>query len=366
MKTVRSFFRLTALMCAGIGSAHAQLSLGLSAGVERIENPLLESVSPGGVTVLRVAPTYTFEAQGDRMRMRFTAGAVVERSSNTALVASREYPSLGYSWAYNWPTSTLELRASLTDSATRNTEFRDLGRVTIDTRERALEAGVRWDQEITARTRVILGLSTGRTSFDSALLEGYREQELSSRFTWEANERMVYFFEPSYQRLLPSGQGLDASQSRWLVGARGELAPSWSLTASAGQARSRGSLPSRGTVTQLQLTYTGSLVTTGIEWSRDLTASGTEAVYVATQSLGLRVGYRIAEGALLQLGYLQSRSDGPTGGRGSTFSLSLENELSAHWTSVLGFEDRKSRDESRNTGRGRAFRAGLTYAYPGR
>ncbi len=87
----------------------------------------------------------------------------------------------------------------------------------------------------------------------------------------------------------------------------------------------------------------------------------------STQAFGLSVGYRISEGAQLRFGYEQSRSDGTTGGRGNTFSLSLENELSAHWRSTVAFEDRRSQfDEPPSEGRGRAIRVGLTYVYPGR
>lgn len=366
MKTARTLLTYAAVLCACLGTAHAQMTLGLTAGVDRIDNPLLDAVNPGAVTLLRVEPTYAFVSESDRVRQRFSAGVVIERSSNTALLASREYPSLGYTWAYSSPTSSLELRAALADSATRNTEFEDAGRVTIDTRERTLEAGARWDQELTSRTRLVMELTSGRTRFDSALLEGYREQRLTSRFNWEANERLVYFFEPSYQRLLPSGSAPDASQSRWAVGMRGDLSSEWSLAASAGHARARGARVSKGTVTQLQLTYTGSLVTTGLEWSRDILASGTEAAYVTTQALGLRVGYRVAERSTLRFSYAQSRSDGGAGGRGSALGLAWEQELGANWTSSVGFEQRRSKDAAGATGKGKVIRAGLTYAYPGR
>ena len=366
MNPAKNFLGAAVMLYLGLCTAQAQMTLGLAAGVDRIDNPLLDAVNPGGVTLLHVEPTYAFVWESDQVRQRFSAGAVIERSSNTALLASREYPSLGYTWGYTWPTSTLELRAALTDSATRNTEFEDTGRVIIDTRERTVEAGVRWDQEITARTRLVLELSSGRSRFDSALVEGYREQRLTSRFNWEANERLVYFFEPSYQRLLPSGSSPDASQSRWMLGVRGDLSSEWSLVAAAGHARARGSRESKGTVSQLQLTYTGRLVTTGVEWSRDVAAGGTESAYVTTQAMGLRVGYRMAERSMLRFSYSQSRSEGGAGGRGSAVGLTWEQELGANWTSTVGIEERRSKDETGSTGKGRAIRAGLTYAYPGR
>lgn len=366
MMPLKTLFRVAAVLGVGVGSAHAQMSLGLTAGVDRVENPLLEPVSPGSVTLFRVEPTYVYLAQGDRIRQRFSAAAVVERSSDTALLASRQYPSLGYMWTYSWPTSSLEFRTALTDTATRNTQFRELGRVTVDTKERQLDAGVRWDQELTPRTRMLVDMSTGRTRFDSDVFEDYREQRASTRFSWEASERMVYFFEPSYRKLMPTGTDPDTSQNRWLIGVRGDLTPEWSIAASAGHARARGFQASKGTVTQLQLNYTGSRFTSGLEWARDLDTGGTEAVYVSTQSIGLRFGYRVAEGTLVRLGYAHSRSDGPTGGRGSTVSLNLDHELSAQWTWTMGFEDRRSSGETRETGRGKAIRAGLTYAYPGR
>lgn len=366
MKRVHTLLSAAVVSCAGTNIAHAQHSVSLSTGIERVENPLLSSTSPGGVTVLRIAPNYVYEAQGDQTRSRFSAGAVLERSSNTALVAHRDYPNLGYTWAYSWPTASVELRASLAESATRNSEFRDLGRVTIDSRERSVVTGAVWDQEITARTRWALSVDNTRVSYNSALLEDYRELGVSSRFSWDATERDSYFFEPSYARLTPSSASAVASQTRWLVGTRKGLTPDWSLTAHAGQARTGGIQKSKGTLGRLQLTFSGSRLSSEVEWSQDVTASGFAAAYVQTKALGLRLSYRIAEGVAVLASVSRSESGGVSGGRGSSFALSLENELSPHWSSTLGFEDRQSRDASGTSGKGWAIRAGVVYAFPGR
>ncbi len=366
MQRVGSLLIAAVVLCAGMTFVHAQHSVSLTTGIERVENPLLSSTSPGSVTVLRIAPSYVFEAQGDRTRSRFSAGAVLERSSNTALVAHRDYPSLGYAWAYSWPTASFEVRTALAESATRNSEFRDLGRVTIDSRERSVVTGAVWEQEMTARTRWALNVDNTRVSYDSTLLEDYRELGVANRFSWDATERDVYFFEPSYARLTPSGPSAVASQTRWLVGTRKSLTPDWSLTAQAGQARTGGIQKSTGTLGRLQLTFSGSRLSSEFEWSKDVAASGLAAAYVPTKALGLSLGYRIAERATIQARAARSESGGVSGGRGSSFSLSLETELGSHWTSTLGFEDRKSRDASGTSGKGWAIRAGVAYALPGR
>ena len=366
MQRVPTYLRAAVILCVGSGIAHAQHSVSVSTGIERVENPLLSSTSPGGVTVLRIAPNYVFEGQGDRTRSRFSAGAVLERSSDTALVAHRDYPSLGYTWAYSWPTASVELRASLAESATRNSEFRDLGRVSIDSRERSVVTGAVWDQEMTARTRWAVSVNNTRVSYDSTLLEDYRELGASSRLSWDATERDLYFVEPSYSRLTPSGGGTVASQTRWLVGTRKGLTPDWLLNAHVGQARTGGIQKSKGTLGRLQLTFSGSRLSSEVEWSQDVSASGLAAAYVQTKALGLRLGYRIAEGVAIMASAARSESGGVSGGRGNSFAISLENELSPHWTSTLGFEDRQSRDASGTSGKGWAIRAGVVYAFPGR
>lgn len=366
MKRVNTLTSLAVLLCSWPNEGNAQQSVSLSTGLDRIENPLLLSESPGGVTVLRIAPNYVFEIQSDRARSRFTAGAVIERSSNIALLANRQYPSLGYTWGYSWPTSNLELRATLAESSTRNSELRELGRVTTDSREKSVVTGGQWDQELTARTRLILNLVNTRVSFDSTLLEGYRETGFSSRFSWDATERTQYFLEPSHTRLMPSGGGTDASQTRWLLGTRNELSPVWAFSASLGQARVGGLQKSTGSLGRGELTYSGSRLSSGIEWSRDVSASGSASGYVTTRALGLRMGYRITQGASVSANLTRSESDGITGGRGNVFSVSLDNELSPRWTSTLGFEDRRSKDAAGVSGQGWSVRAGLVYAFPGR
>ena len=368
MKTINKFLRTTAVLSVSMNAAYAQHSVSISTEVDRIENPLLSNVSPGGVTLVRVAPSYVFETQGDRIRSRFSAGAVLERSSNTALLASRNYPNIGYTWAYSWPTSSLELRATLAESASRNTEFRDLGRVTTDTRERSIVAGAIYEQELAARTRMTLSATNTKVSYDVESLEGYREQVMSSRFAWEVSDTSAYFFVPSYSRLTPAESNAVDSQTRWLFGMQATLAPDFSLTAHAGQARSRALQDSPVSLGLFQLTYLGSRLSPGIEWTKDVAASGFTGSYTETESHGIRLGYRVSEGTTVLARMTRSKSVGVAGARsrGSAFSLSLESQLNSRWISTLAFEDRKSEDDIGNSGKGWSIRAGLAYAFPGR
>ena len=363
-----TLFCATVFACMASGVAHAQHSVRLAAGVERIENPLLASDSPGGATILRISPSYTFEAQGDQSKSRFSAGAVLEHSSDTALVASRNYPNLGYTWAYIWPTAELELRAALSEAATRTTEMRDLGRVTADGRERSVEAGARWSQELTARTRLQLNASNNRVSYDSALLESYRELQMSSRLSWEATERATYYLEPTYARLTPSGAGASTSQTRWRVGMRAEVTDEWSLAAFAGQAYTGGQVnqSASGSLGGLSLSFSGSRLTSGIDWTKDVVANAAATGYVGNDVLGVRLAYRIAEGTEIRASVTRSESDGSSGSRGTVSSLMLENDLGLHWSSTLGVEDRRSKAANGVSGKGWSLRAGLAYLYPGR
>lgn len=344
-------------------AAHAQHSIRLLTEAEQIENPSLLSVSPGSVNLLRAAADYSYELRGDRTRSRFSAGVVLERSSDTLLLASRNYPSLGYTWAYTWPTASLELRANMAESATRNSRSEDFGLVTVDTRERTTVTGARWNKDLTERTRLTLDVANNRVSYDSPLFESYRELEMSSRFAWEASERTSYFFEPGYARLSPLGVGPDSTLARWIAGTTGELAQNWAVTAFAGQARSRGARATSGALTGLQLNYTGNRLTSGVEWARDLQPVGSASGYIRTEMLELRAGYQLTQGARLSASTTRSKWGGVGGGVGHISRLTLDNELSERWSSRLGIEDRRLKSVSGTSGRGWAIRAGLIYSY---
>lgn len=358
-----------AAACASATSVYAQHAVSIATEVERIENPSLAAVSPGGATVLRVIPNYTYETQGDRTRSRFSAGAVVERSNNTRLLANRTYPSLGYSWAYTWPTAELELRANLAESSTRNTELEDLGRVTVDSRERTMLTGATWRKELTSRSQLTLGAENQRVTYDSPLLQDYRQQEVSTRYSWDATERTTYYVEPAYARLTPTGGAgtpVNSSRNRLLLGMRGQLAPDLELTASAGHVRARGASDLSGGVGGLRLTHTGSQLTSEVEWSRRIDAVGSVSGYVRTQVFRASLSYQLSEASTLSAGLTRSESAGVLASVGRVFSVALHHELNANWTSMLGVEDRRSRFISGDSGKGWSVRGGLVYMFPGR
>lgn len=349
-----------------MGSAHAQQSVSLAATVERIENPSLNLVSPGGATVLRVVPGYAYELQGDRSSSKLSLGAVVERSSNTALLASREYPNLDYLWRYNWPDARLALRAGLAESNTRNTEFQDAGRVTVDSKERTVTAGADWTQDLSARTQLALNAANARVSYDSLLLDGYQELKVLGRLSWEAVERTSFFFEPGYSHLSPLGNLATSSQFRWTLGMNTDLTPELSLRIFAGRARLEAPVASNGSLGGLHLVYTGRRMTSDLEWTKDATASGVAALYVNTQTVRMRVGYQITEDSTLTAGWSRAKSSGSSISRGTEIHLTLESQLSSNLTSTLGVEERRSANPAGIDAKGWAVRAGLSYAYPGR
>lgn len=361
-----AFLCVAATMLAGMGSVHAQYTVNVSTEVEQIDNPLLSPVNPGGVTVIRLVPTYTYEAQGDRSSSRFTAGAVIERSSNTDRLASRNYPSLGYTWGYTWPTADIELRANLAEAATRNTELQDLGRVTVDGKERTTVLGATWNKDLTARTQLTLGAENNRVTYDTPLLIDYREQEVRSRFSWEATERTTYYVEPVHARLTPTRGIPESRLNRWLVGARSQLAPDLTLTASVGHARASGFMPSSATVGGLQLMHTGTRLTSEVELLRSMEPISSTSGYVRADALRVRLGYRLSEGATVSANFARSESIGLSGATATVLGVVLNNELSSNWSSILGVEDRKSTYVVGGTGTGWSVRAALVYLFPGR
>lgn len=358
--------RVVLLAFAATGNAFAQSSVSLSGSVERIENPRLAAVSPGGATVLRVVPRYTYALRGDQSSSRFSLGAGIERSSNTALVASRVYPNIDYVWERSWPDATFELRASLAEDSTRNTQFDDLGQVTVDSRERRVLAAAAWTRELTERSRFATSVNAARVSYDTALLEGYQELRFVGRTTWDAAERTSLYLEPAYFHLSPTGNTRDSRQLRLSGGLRIELNPEWSLSSFAGLARTRSSTTLDGALGGLLLTYAGERLSSELEINRDLSVAGVAGSYLRTENMRLRLGYRMAEGANLSASFSRVKSRGASDSTGTEARLTLENELNRDLTSTLGVEGRRSTSLGGSTGKGWAVRAGLTYVYSGR
>lgn len=354
------------LAVAGMGNALAQSSVSLSGSVERVENPRLAAVSPGGATVLRVVPRYTYALRGEQSSSRFSLGAGVEHSSNTALVASRVYPSADYVWERNWPDATFELRASLAEDSTRNTQFDDAGQVTVDSRERTVLAAGAWTQELTERSRLAMSVNAARVSYDTATLVDYQELRFVGRTSWDAQERTSVFLEPAYFHLSPSGNARDSRQLRLTGGLRTELNPEWAFSGFAGLARTRSSTTLDGALGGLLLTYAGERLSSELEVNRDLSVAGVAGSYLRTENMRLRLGYRMAEGATLSASLSRVKSSGASESRGTEARLTLENELYRDLTSTLGVEGRRSTTLGGSTGKGWAMRAGLTYVYSGR
>ena len=171
--------------------AIAQNSLTVPLEAVRISNPDLSPESRGSVTLFRMHPQFTLRTTQGASSTELALGALIERSGNTDLSANRSLPSVRVLWENSSPVAVFGLRASLEEASTRETEFADFGRVTLDSKERTGSVGGTWTYNLTAGTALEMDLSHERVTYDTPLLVNHRETSGSVAYRISASSNAV-------------------------------------------------------------------------------------------------------------------------------------------------------------------------------
>ncbi|MFP8781480.1 hypothetical protein [Hydrogenophaga sp. RWCD_12] len=344
--------------------AAAQNALTVPVEIVRVTNPDLRTESRGNVTLYRFHPQYTLQSVQDSSRTELSLGALIERSSNTDLSASRSLPSVGLLWEHSSPVDVVVLRASLEEASTRETEFAEFGRVTQDSTQRTALVRGTWTRNLTAGSALELGASHARLSYDRPLLVDYRETLTSARYRIESSTTSRYSLSASASRLNPDGGGEGASRRELGVGYEVDIREGLSLNATAGVARS--TVPRKKTVPVggLRLTYRGELIGYQVGWSREVSAGASLGGYMRSQGFEASLTYPFTTNTSLNLGFNRAQSLEADRDVGSTVYARLRSELTRFWTFTMGVEQRRAKPFGRPTARGNSVAVGFVYAHP--
>jgi len=356
-----------AVATASMLSAHgawAQNSVTVPVEVERISNPSLAAESPGSVTLFRVSPRFEKEWVQERRRSVLALGATVERSSNTDLVANRNNPSIDYLLEFGAERSLIGLQASLEEASTRSTEFEEFGRVAVDSTQRTGTLAARWRQELSATTGVELEGLHRRVRYDTPLLEGYREHVLTGLLDLQRGIDTRYFLEGRIARLDPNGES--ASANRYDLGAGFEtgVAEGVTLRGNLGASRISGTGGGTEPVGGIGLAYEGERISLDLRLGKAVEASGADARYVTTETLGTSLSYRFSAASALSVGASQARSRGESRDTGSSVFVRFRSEVSQFWAMTVGAEHRRTKPQGAPSARGNSVTVGLVYAHP--
>lgn len=362
--------------CLGCASlpAFAQNTLTVPMEVAFVNNPNLVAeggadARRGNVTLYRLNPQYTLQmGAGSSSRTELTLGALIERSSNTALSANRNLPNVGVRWESSGPTGMIGLRASLAETSTRETAFTDFGRVAVDSTERAGTVGATWTRELTWNTNLELDVFHARVQYDAPLLRDYQETGANLRYRWQSNENHRYSLTGGTVRQRQEsdafGRRNRISRNELVLGYEVDLSQSMSLAANAGVARTSAVYGGTNAIGGFRLINEGERLTYSVEWARSVSSDGTARGLTRADTLGGSVGYFLTVGTSLTVGASRARSLDGERDEGTLAYARVRTELTPFWSVTAGVQHRRGRSGGGQFARGHDVTVGLVYSHP--
>lgn len=356
---------LLAVVLGGLPlSCLAQHSVSVPIEIEHSSNPALTADDPVGVTRYRVSPQYTIENQQGPNLTRFSFGGVLERSSNTAISDNRADPNVSLAVERALPVGALGLRASVSESSTREEEFTESGRVTSDATQRNILLDGTWTRELSEVARLEVGLGLAKVRYDTPSFVGYREARTSLGIGYDLMEDTELSATLAAARLTPDQELARSSRRGFAVGLSTRLSQALRVVAEVGTVRTSGLRSSSDPSLSFRMDYEGERLTTALEFARTTSASGSLGGYSGARTVGWTAEYPLSERTSVNLSASRARSLEPGSAVGISLVIGVRQALSEFW-SVSG---RLGRLESRPTGAGaaRSTVAGLilTYSHP--
>lgn len=348
----------------GSQSALAQNALNVPMEFVRISNPDLSAESSGSVTLFRIHPQYTLQNVQGSSRTELSLGGLIERSSNAGLSANRTLPSVRVLWESASPVNVRSVHASLEEESTRETDFVELGQVTLDSTRRTGTIGGRLFRQVSAGSTLELLASHALVSYDTPLLVDYSETRGSVAYRFETSAVARNSLTASAERLNPDGAHASASRVGVVLGRETNISDGLTLNGTGGAVWT--SAPSRKTdlVAGLRLAYEGERLDYSVAWARDIRASGSVGGYVRSQHFDASVRIPLSVNISLAFGVGHAQSLEADRDAGITAHARFRSELTRFWAWTLGFEHRQSRPDGGPSARGNAVNLGLVYAHP--
>lgn len=344
--------------------AMAQHTLTVPTEIAHISNPSLSEVDSGSVTLIRIDPQYTVRLEDESAVTEFTFGALIERSSDTSRSANRELPRASVLWQNTSAVSVLELRASLEEASTRETEFADFGRVTLDSTSRTGLLGTRWTHELTPSSSIELTASHRQVSYDTPLLLDYSETQASALYAIQPGANARYSLAANTSHLDLDGPGRNASLAGLRAGYERDLTENVTLRANLGAVRVN--LPRKQThaVGGLRLSYEGERIGYAFGWAQDVSASSSLGGYERAAAFDAALTYPLTANTTLSIGAGKVRSLEPGGDSGTSAFARTRTELTRFWSLTFALESRRATPAGRPSAHSNAVIVGLVYENP--
>lgn len=351
------------LAAVGAGQAAAQTAVSIPVELISVSNPGLAVGGAGSVVILRAAPQYTIASVSGNARTELSLGATIERSSNTALSGNREDPNLRLLWESASAVSVLQLRASVEEASTRETEFSEFGQTVLDGTQRTASLGATWTRQLSASQSLEVGAFHASVDYDLPSFVDYRETRGLASYRFETSPTTRYVIGTSISRLRFDTPGTAATRTGVSLGVERDLTATLAVSGSVGATRV--SAPVRDTVgiAAVRLNHTGERFRASAAIARDVSASGTLVRYVPSQTVEFSAGYNLTSSTELSAGISQSTTRELVRTTGTTAFVRVRSALSERWTATAGLDQRRSEGAGGIVARSNGVSVGLVYAF---
>lgn len=209
----RALAALTLLLAgpAQAGRFQHDVSAGLS--LEYDTNPSLAASGGDGLWRLAATPGYQLAGADGADQWHARGGLRLERSTDAAISAERQDPSLSLSWTRLAPAGQFGLSGSYEQASTRVTELQDTGRVSADGTRTAQSLSANWLGELDPRNSLSLVGGYADTRYSGGGLSDYANLNLGATWTRAWSERASAYLRLSASRYLPGAASAASSDS---------------------------------------------------------------------------------------------------------------------------------------------------------
>jgi len=363
------------LACGGGGlfstSAFADAlenSLVAGVGTDYDTNPRMVSGSHNGVMRYRITPQYTGKFTEDLNELTFSAGALIERSSDQKVSRDRNDPNVRLGWRHTLESGEFSLDAAASTMSARTAELANNAQVAADTTQTNKSLGSRWQYSLTERLGFALTgdyrsvTSDKGNSNGASNLTDYTTTSTGLTVNYNLDENSEIFTSLTASHYEPDNASRPSSNTYGgLLGYKRKISDEFGWSLQGGPVRITGVNPVSSWQGGGQVNYTGEKVNASLDVGRSVLASSVTGGFSNSEQVKFQLSYPLDENTRAGADYSWIKSKTVTDSTSKVYGLFLSRELSHSWSVMLRYQNRQMEPSSGGTAS--ANMLGVTFNY---
>jgi hypothetical protein len=342
------------LACGGGGlfstSAFAetlQHSLVAGIGTDYDTNPRMASGSHDGVMRYRITPQYTGTFTEDLNELIFSAGALIERSSNQKVSRDRNDPNVRLGWRHTLESGEFSLDAAASKMSARTAELANNGQVAADTTQTNKSLGSRWQYSLTERLGFALtgdyrSITSDKGNSNSSSLIDYTTTSTGLSVNYNLGENSEIFTSLTASHYEPDNAARPSSNTYGgVLGYKRKISDEFAWSLQGGPVRITGVNPVSSWQGGGQVNYTGEKVNASLDVGRSVLASSVTGGFSNSEQVKFQLSYPLDENTRAGADYSWIKSKTVTESTSKVYGIFLSRELSPAWTVMLRYQNRQ-------------------------